>query len=129
MAYFPTRDFDHAVEDLAEAIELNPDYADAYANRGAVYLLAGDFDHAIEDLTKAVELNPNDAIAYNNRGMVWLYLREWENAKSDLTTAKNIGLNIINVFHNNYENVPDFESKHGIQLPEDITAMLKRPQN
>jgi hypothetical protein len=39
-------------------------------------------------------------------------------------TARNMGKDIIATFRNNYENVADFESKHGIQLPADIATML-----
>ena len=31
---------------------------------------------------------------------------------------------IIAVFRNNYENVEEFERRHGVKLPEDIAAML-----
>ena len=35
-----------------------------------------------------------------------------------------MGINIINVFYNDYESVPDFEEKNGIKLPADLAAML-----
>ena len=60
----------------------------------------------------------------NNRGEAWLHLQEWEKAKSDLITAKDLGVDIIAAFHNDYANVEDFEQKTGIQLPEDIAALL-----
>ena len=42
----------------------------------------------------------------------------------DLTVAAILGVNIIALFHNIYKSVADFERKTGIQLPEDIVAML-----
>ena len=33
-------------------------------------------------------------------------------------------MNIITSFRNDYESVTDFEQKHNVKLPEDITAML-----
>ena len=41
-----------------------------------------------------------------------------------MATAKNMGIDIIASFHNDYESVEDFEQKNGVQLPEDIKAML-----
>ena len=35
-----------------------------------------------------------------------------------------MGLNIIHAFRNEYEDVPNFESKNEVKLPADIAAML-----
>ena len=109
-------------------MELQPNDADAYYNRGVAYAKKGDFDNAIKDYNTAIQLNPDDADAYCNRGEAWLHLQEWEKAKSDLMAAKNMGLDIIDSFHNDYASVEDFEQKTGIQLPEDIAALLTPPQ-
>ncbi len=82
-----------AIEDFTKAIELNPNYSEAYFNRGlSKASLAGRFKFstngngtyydialektnledrrgAIEDFTKAIELNPNYSEAYFNRGL------------------------------------------------------------
>ena len=63
-------DFDRAIADFNRAIELKPDYAEAYNNRGNAYSDKGDFDHAIADFSKAIELKPDFPIAYNNRSVV-----------------------------------------------------------
>lgn len=55
-----------------------------------------------------------------------LHLREWDRAKVDLTHAKQMGMDIVEMFHNDYKNVADFEKKTGIQLPTDIAEMLTR---
>ena len=60
-----------AIVDFTKAIELNPDYAIAYNNRGVAYYLKKEYESAIVDFTKAIELNPDYAIAYNNRGMAY----------------------------------------------------------
>ena len=59
---------DRAIEAYSHAIELNPNNASTYNNRGAAYERKGDIDRAIQDYTKAIELNLNNAIAYTNRG-------------------------------------------------------------
>jgi hypothetical protein len=55
---------------------------------------------------------------------VWLHLSEWKKAKADLTTARDMGEDITALFRKDYGSISDFEGKHGIQLPEDIAAML-----
>jgi tetratricopeptide (TPR) repeat protein len=43
----------------SQAIRLNPNYADAYSNRGFAYNQKGQKNQAIADLEKAVSLDPN----------------------------------------------------------------------
>ncbi|MFN7202304.1 MAG: tetratricopeptide repeat protein [Aphanizomenon sp.] len=42
---------------------MNPNYADAYYNRGIVRNDLGDKQGAIDDYTLAIKINPNDAQA------------------------------------------------------------------
>jgi tetratricopeptide (TPR) repeat protein len=51
-----------------EAIRLQPDYGDAYFNRGTVLFATGHIDEAIADLTKALEIHPNDTDAHTSLG-------------------------------------------------------------
>ena len=115
---------DRAIADHTKAIELDPDDATAYNNRGVAYSTKKEYDRAIEDFNKAIELNPNDVDAYHNRGETWLQMGEWEKAKSDLTTAEGKGVNIVNVFRKNYGSIHAFEERYGIQLPADIVEIL-----
>ena len=118
--------YDKAIERYTEAIELNPELAIAYYNRGVAYNDKDEFDLAIQDYTTAIELNPEHANAYNNRGEAWLHLREWEKAKADIITAKNMGVDIVASFHNDYESIEAFEAKRGVKVPEDIAVLLRR---
>jgi tetratricopeptide (TPR) repeat protein len=43
-----------AISDLNKAIELYPDYAEAYLSRGANYFQMANFKEAIVDLTKSI---------------------------------------------------------------------------
>ena len=124
VVYAEKGDLDNAISDYTEAIKLNPDDAKVYYNRGTAYVHKGEFEKAISDYNTAIKLNPDDAKAYSNRGVARLELRKWEEAKSDLTSARNMGVDIIAVFHNDYESVADFEQKTGVQLPANIAALL-----
>lgn len=59
--------YGYAIADLTRAIELNPDYAEAYSCRGVSYNATGEHDLAIADFNRAIELNPADAGAYRDR--------------------------------------------------------------
>ena len=57
-----------ALADYDKAIDLKPDYADAYSNRGVAKAALGQHDNALDDYDRAIDLKPDDADAYNNRG-------------------------------------------------------------
>jgi len=50
-----------AIQDLNRALELNPNYINAYAIRGQTKVYLGDYRGAIKDFTRALELNPTKA--------------------------------------------------------------------
>ena len=94
--------------------------------RGIIYAATGDFDIAIQEYNIAIDLSPEHAEAYTMRGMAWLHLSEWEKAKADLNTAKEMGIDIVDLFHNCHESIEDFEAWLGVKVPEDIDALLSR---
>ena len=48
---------EEALESYKKAIELRPDYAEAWFNRACVYALKGERENALSDLKHAVELD------------------------------------------------------------------------
>jgi tetratricopeptide (TPR) repeat protein len=64
--------YDRAIADYTKALELKPDYAEAYNDRAFAYYLKGDFDRAITDYTRAINLRPNYPKAFNSRGVVYM---------------------------------------------------------
>ena len=52
------RDYDHALKHFDRAIELDPNFAEAYNQRAIVHFLAERYDRAIEDCRRAVERMP-----------------------------------------------------------------------
>ncbi|MEO1291071.1 MAG: TIR domain-containing protein, partial [Chloroflexota bacterium] len=56
------------IEYFTEAIQIKPEYAEAYNNRGIARRRQNDLDGAIQDYTKAISLKRGYAYSYNNRG-------------------------------------------------------------
>jgi len=64
-------DCDLAIADFTKIIELYPNGAIAYHNRGILYGYKNDPDRALVDYEAALRLDPNDAVAYLHRGMLY----------------------------------------------------------
>ena len=66
--------YDEAIAHYNAAIQLKPDYAEAYNDRGHAYHWKGkgNKDLAIADFTRAIALRPIYPNAYNNRGVAYL---------------------------------------------------------
>lgn len=123
-AYSYIGEHDKAIADYNRAIKLKPNYAKAYYHRGVAYDRKREYNKAIKDYNEVLKREPDYAEVYRARGGIWLHLKEWEKAKADLTFARDSGMDIIALFHNDYESVEDFEQKNGVQLPANIKAML-----
>ncbi len=63
-----------AIGYLNNAIKLQPDYAQAYYNRGNAYYSLGLFQRAIKDYNETIRLKPKDIDAYYNRANAYFYL-------------------------------------------------------
>jgi tetratricopeptide (TPR) repeat protein len=87
-------DWDGAIAEYNKAIELKPDFAEAYFSRGYAKKEKGDLGGAIVDYTKAIELKPDFARAYNNRGWCEFLKNDFDSAVNDANRA--IQLNSTN---------------------------------
>ena len=72
-----------AIEGWDQVLELAPDDAAAWSNRGNVRLVLGDTEGAIADQTKAIELAPEEADPHLNRGTAEEALQDWTAAEQD----------------------------------------------
>ena len=71
ITYKDTGEVDLAIQDYNKAIELNPEFPEAYNNLGVVYDEKGEHEKAVDYYSKAIELRSYYANAYNNRGMAY----------------------------------------------------------
>jgi tetratricopeptide (TPR) repeat protein len=73
-----------------QAIKIDPNYVNAYNNRGVARSKLGDKQGAIEDYTQAIKIDPNYVNAYYNRGVARSELGDKQGAIKDFQTAANI---------------------------------------
>jgi tetratricopeptide (TPR) repeat protein len=92
--------YEEATEAFSKAIEINPQYAEAYNNRGVAWHYRGDYDRAIADYTKALDVNPQYSEAYNNRGVAWYHKRDYDRAIADYSKAMDTNPRYADAFNN-----------------------------
>ena len=63
-------DFEGAIADQNQALDIDPFYADGYFNRSSAKYKMKDFDGAIYDYTQVIKINPKDSDAFFNRGNI-----------------------------------------------------------
>ena len=124
VVYDEKGEHDKAIDYYSKAIDLRSYYANAYNNRGMAYRDKGDVVHAIFDFSYAILSKSDNASIYYYRGEALLLMKQWKEARVDLKKSNDRGVDIVALFHNDYKSVEDFEQKNGVQLPEDIKAML-----
>ena len=81
------RDYQEAVKHFTNAIQQNPEAAEAYSGRGLAYLSIGALDKALADFSRAIELNQISAEAYNGRSIVYRAKGDFDNAIANLNEA------------------------------------------
>lgn len=96
-AWDAKKEKDKAIENYTKAIELNPDFADAYYNRGLVLQSKKeqqkatiDFENAIINYSNTLKINPHSPRLYVCRGNTWYCNGNYDKAIEDYTTALNI---------------------------------------
>lgn len=87
VAHDKDRKFDLAIERYDRAIALDPEYVEAYNNRGSTRRRKGDLDGAIADYGAVIRLRPTSEAGYYNRGVTWQRKGDAEAALSDLAVA------------------------------------------
>ena len=95
-AKIKSKDYQGAIADYNEAIEIDPKNALIYNNRGFAKQLSVDeqdadaymlIQEAIADYTMAISINPQFALAYTNRGNTKYDLRDYQGAIADYNKA------------------------------------------
>lgn len=75
-------DLEGALADFNRVLQLNPNYSEAYLNRGITYRKLEKYREAIADFDQLIRLYPNVAEFYFARGGVYVLLGEYKNPHS-----------------------------------------------
>jgi tetratricopeptide (TPR) repeat protein len=97
---FMRDEYGKTMADYDKLVELDPDNAVAYCERGDFYYEMDEYDKAVTDYNKAIELAPNDANAYYNRGCAYGEMGEYDKAIADYDTAIELDPNDANTYYN-----------------------------
>ena len=81
------RKYGSTTVDYDTHIELNPDNADAYHERGQFYSEMDEYGKAIADYSKAIELDPSHASAHFERAYAYGEIGEYDKAIADYSKA------------------------------------------
>lgn len=100
LAFFYDEDIEAQIELYKKAIGKNPEFAEAYINRGNLFCKKKDYESAIKDYNKAAELNPIDPIIFNNRGVVFDAMHNYDQAVSDFSKAIDLRIDYAEAYIN-----------------------------
>ncbi len=76
-----------AMKAFDKAIEIDPNYAKAYAGRAAIYNEWGQYQNGLRESEQAIKLDPNLPWGFNCRGWAYNGLRNHQKALEDLNRA------------------------------------------
>jgi tetratricopeptide (TPR) repeat protein len=128
IALFAGGEFDNAIAAFSRAIALNPDFTEAFYNRGLVYYEKNEPVRAIADFDQTLRLDPLYFAAYFNRGLIFLDEKDYARALADY--SETIRLNPRHAkAHNNRGNIYVIQKDYSRALADYTTAIRLNPQS
>lgn len=145
-AYYGKGDFDRAIEDCTQAIQLRPDYPAAFNNRGNAHAARHEYEPAILDFNQAIRIKSshvtsrdgptlNITAALDSRGIAYIHAGDDNLAILDFTEAIRIKPDDADAFYYRgmaYKGGGDFDKaiddlSKSLQLdPENTSALYAR---
>jgi tetratricopeptide (TPR) repeat protein len=89
-----------ALQDYNKAIELNPNLALAFNDRGLLFYNADEYDRALEDFNRAIELDSKFETAFDNRGVTYFAKNNADHALADYDHAIELNPDDLNAYWN-----------------------------
>lgn len=116
--FLEQKNYEQVIKFATDAIELNPENAEAYNERGVAYDYLENYDKSLENYSKAIELNSNYAWAYNNRGNIYnKHFKNYVKALSDYNKAIEIDSKIAD-FYSNRGTVYNDQKKYDLAISD-----------
>ncbi len=95
-----THAYERAIADYTHAIHMQPNYAEAYNNRGYAAYWQGQYPDAIADYDRAITLRPIYPFADNNRGAASMASGDSQRAISDFDQALQQPPDLVQAYSN-----------------------------
>jgi tetratricopeptide (TPR) repeat protein len=99
-AYYDVGSFAAAISSYTCALELDPDYAPAYIERGYAYAAQSDFKAAFADYERALELDDSLVTVYVNRGLSYALQGNYGLAITDFDLVVALDPYLAAAYHN-----------------------------
>jgi len=120
--------YDEAVQEMNEALRLDPGYIEVHNNLAVTFNKLGELESAENELKEALRLNPEYPEAHCNLGVVYMGAGKYEEAEVELKEA--IRLRPENfVAHHNLGNLYALEKKYDEAISEFNKALQLNPDN
>lgn len=114
-----------AIKDFDTAINLAPDFADAYINRGYARQVLGDFENAIEDYDTAIRLGEDYTYVYFNRGVAKADSGDKKGAIKDYNKAISFDPAFVHAYNRRASAKSDLGDKKGAIEDYNTVVRLK----
>ena len=119
---FASEKYQEAIASYDQALEIKPDYAKAWHNRGFALDELGRSEEAIASYDKALEIKPDYATAWNHRGNSLADLGRHEEALDSYNKAIEINPNYTKAI-NNQEDILKYLNNIPKEKPEAIPSL------
>ncbi len=90
---------DEAMQLYEMALELNPDFSNAYNNIGVIYDIKADYENAMRYYDLAIEKDPNSYIGWYNRGYTFLKQDELDQGLTAIDKSISLNPNYPNAYY------------------------------
>lgn len=136
--YYRQGDLNKSIQSFTKAIELDPEFAYAYDNRGNALDYNGEPEKAILDYNTAIELDPDSSLQYlyyYDRGLTYMRLGQNEQALNDFNTSIQLNPEFFKAYGNRgnaywrlkqFENAINDYNKIIETFPNDYRAFSNR---
>ncbi|MEK7487582.1 MAG: protein kinase, partial [Planctomycetota bacterium] len=108
-------DYSGALKEYTMAIQIDPNRAEIFNNRGLVKNILEDLPGAIQDFTQSIRLQPYYVEAYVNRGAAKELMMDLEGAISDLDQAIQMNPNLFEAYNSRgsvYKRKGDYQKSY-----------------
>lgn len=127
LAFCVANSYDEAIKDFWTAVELNPEFSDAFKNLAFCFYKVGKIEDAIFYCSKAIEINPANASALLLRGNFYYHLNRGEDAISNYSKAMEINPNFTEAYLNRGNAYLKFEKNFEKAKDDWETALTLNP--